>query len=713
MKRSIALLLTLTLCLGALCLTAAAANSNNPGAAAASTQSGSINYAIGAEYTISKNLLPLAFPDDADACFLPDYSGGNTYEFWGDTELTRLTDGRTVKGTELSTSGTLEGVTVALTGTNAIYEFIIDLGRTRTDISSVIIRGCRDGYSNGNSRGLNAETTLIYTSDEFGFWETRLDASYTKVELPDAPVIANHDSTEFNTENCDFIFTLAAPATGRYVRIITSSPAYVLQLDEIEVYGNSAAEINYGDVSGDNIINSLDAAQILKYDASLISLGADALAAADVSGDGIINSLDAAQVLKYDAELISGFPAQGVFDVPDVDQSEREYPTEVCGSWEATEEGITMIFTFNADGTGEVETLGIVMDMTWSVVNGKLNASASFLDETEEFLSNADYEVEGDTLTITQEGESVALTRSDGSSTEDVAIEGLFILSYVVADDDIYDPHDPRFEGYYDGHILEFAADGTGFTVINDEQYPFTYTNSSLIDESGDVISYDYDGISVSLYIDEFVFVYILEDYSVESPVPLGTYYVHSLITEDAIIDKEYISSLGYGDLYITFDADGTGEAYLDDLYTFTYEDGIITDEVGELIFYSFDGTYLFLDYGDGIFVYCAEEDSSTEIDVIPETYYIHHMIIEEEVYDLELLESLGMDNLYITFNADGTGQVYLDGLYTFVYNNGLIYDEYGDPINYSFDGDYVYLIADDTCIAFCIEAPAGVPASL
>ncbi len=67
-------------------------------------------------------------------------------------------------------------------------------------------------------------------------------------------------------------------------------------------------DILYGDVSGEGTVNSLDAAQILKLDAQLISLSDEALAAADVNDDGTVNSLDAAQVLKYDAQLIDVFP---------------------------------------------------------------------------------------------------------------------------------------------------------------------------------------------------------------------------------------------------------------------------------------------------------------------------------------------------------------------------------------------------------------------
>lgn len=62
-----------------------------------------------------------------------------------------------------------------------------------------------------------------------------------------------------------------------------------------------------GDINDDGLINSLDAAQILRFDAELISLAGASLAAADVNGDGTVNSLDASLILKYDASLITEF----------------------------------------------------------------------------------------------------------------------------------------------------------------------------------------------------------------------------------------------------------------------------------------------------------------------------------------------------------------------------------------------------------------------
>ncbi len=70
------------------------------------------------------------------------------------------------------------------------------------------------------------------------------------------------------------------------------------------------AEGMFGDVNGDGKSDNLDAAYVLKYDASLINLDALQLSMADVNADGIVNNLDAALILKYDADLINVFPAQ-------------------------------------------------------------------------------------------------------------------------------------------------------------------------------------------------------------------------------------------------------------------------------------------------------------------------------------------------------------------------------------------------------------------
>ncbi len=65
----------------------------------------------------------------------------------------------------------------------------------------------------------------------------------------------------------------------------------------------SADTINMGDVNTDGKVSSLDAAQVLKHDAKLITLKGEPLTAADFNSDGDVNSLDASKILKHDAGI--------------------------------------------------------------------------------------------------------------------------------------------------------------------------------------------------------------------------------------------------------------------------------------------------------------------------------------------------------------------------------------------------------------------------
>ena len=57
-----------------------------------------------------------------------------------------------------------------------------------------------------------------------------------------------------------------------------------------------------GDVNGDGLVDNIDAAQILRYDAGIIDLPKDRLAVADYNGDGFVDNMDAFQILKDDSK---------------------------------------------------------------------------------------------------------------------------------------------------------------------------------------------------------------------------------------------------------------------------------------------------------------------------------------------------------------------------------------------------------------------------
>ena len=86
-----------------------------------------------------------------------------------------------------------------------------------------------------------------------------------------------------------------------------------------------------GDTSCDGVVNSVDAALVLQFDAGLI-VSVPCAAVADISRDGSINSLDAAIILQYDAGLVrrcpvvQGEPAQGLVATLVLDGNQSTFP---------------------------------------------------------------------------------------------------------------------------------------------------------------------------------------------------------------------------------------------------------------------------------------------------------------------------------------------------------------------------------------------------
>ena len=67
--------------------------------------------------------------------------------------------------------------------------------------------------------------------------------------------------------------------------------------------------IVYGDMNGDGLINSTDAAIIYRYANGKISFTEAQIAAADVNGDSVVNSSDAALVYRMANGKLDVFPA--------------------------------------------------------------------------------------------------------------------------------------------------------------------------------------------------------------------------------------------------------------------------------------------------------------------------------------------------------------------------------------------------------------------
>lgn len=122
------------------------------------------------------------------------------------------------------------------------------------------------------------------------------------------------------TRNTDGTQTVVMPVTG-YVRnadgsgkaITLSAPAdknsAPVALFTFE-YAKTEPDVTYGDVNGDGIINSTDAAIVYRSVNGRYTLTDSQKLSADVNGDGAVNSTDAALIYRYTNGKMSKFPAE-------------------------------------------------------------------------------------------------------------------------------------------------------------------------------------------------------------------------------------------------------------------------------------------------------------------------------------------------------------------------------------------------------------------
>ena len=87
----------------------------------------------------------------------------------------------------------------------------------------------------------------------------------------------------------------------------------------------------------------------------------------------------------------------------------------IVGTWSVTEEDTTLTITFKEDNTGTVSALGGVLSVncTYEAKDGKLSITPdeSSSDLFDFNLSVGDYTIDGDKLTLTENGVSFTLTK--------------------------------------------------------------------------------------------------------------------------------------------------------------------------------------------------------------------------------------------------------------------------------------------------------------
>ncbi len=210
-----------------------------------------------------------------------------------------------------------DGATVMLACPNRTHTYTFPLGGMRS-VYSVVVRSATL-YGNKCMNVVRIELS----ADGLCWHSVPFEKAFISLDSVDGEslfdIVLSFDT--YNASYVRLVLDSTNPGNSYYPFEISyngsNAKGQYASFQEIEVIGNyntdgiDLATGRYGDVSNDGIVNSLDAAQVLKYDASLIMLEEGQLTLADVNGDGVVNSLDAAQILKYDALLIDNFPVEG------------------------------------------------------------------------------------------------------------------------------------------------------------------------------------------------------------------------------------------------------------------------------------------------------------------------------------------------------------------------------------------------------------------
>ncbi|MBQ3196203.1 MAG: phosphodiester glycosidase family protein [Clostridia bacterium] len=318
------------------------------------------NVALGKTYTITVDGGPIySFYETSKD---PRYYSALTADLQGK----KLTDG------EVGTEGTFnDNYTVGLrTGTSKLIEMIFDLGEVKeniefvrllhiidnagsfgkldgadisfsTDGTNYTLASCRvnsEAVTNTHYHNLTLQCNElasaryvkvsfltpkflfavgeieIFTSpediDESSEESSVEESSEAPVESSEAPIESSEAESSEDIEDSEVIESSECIESSETETESESSEASEPEESTEIESSDDIADVVYGDVNGDGNINSLDAAQVLRYDAQLAELTEAALIVADVNGDGDVNSLDAAQILKFDAQLIESFPVE-------------------------------------------------------------------------------------------------------------------------------------------------------------------------------------------------------------------------------------------------------------------------------------------------------------------------------------------------------------------------------------------------------------------
>lgn len=272
--------------------------------------------------------------------------------------------------------------------------------------------------------------------------------------------------------------------------------------------------------------------------------------------------------------------------------------------------------------------------------------------------------------------------------------------------------------GFTDSVYLNINSDGTGelamdvegvysltvdeenrtFKMDNGETLPYSTTDSKIVVTTNTDLILTFKKAGTTSDISSAI-AQILEN----KVCSIAGYYTLNRITNGSeVMDKAALDAAGMADgTYVSINADGTGEmAYADDgAYPITVDEAssIITDDVGESLPYTVDGSALTLHFPDDMTMVFEKQDSSAEAsdasaeggDLATVDYW-YGWIADEDDNTYDVWGVLGTDEAtgrpYLELFEDPDSDPVFSAFVSINYEAGLVTPEIGEDDAWLYD---------------------------
>ena len=309
----------------------------------------------------------------------------------------------------------------------------------------------------------------------------------------------------------------------------------------------------------------------------------------------------------------------------------------------------------------------------------------------------------------------------DEEEEEEDSIAGTYVLDSMEADGEEISAEDMADIGFDpETCYIVLEKDGTGTFALAGDTAEIEWDDETLTAE-GDSIEYTIKGDKLTIEIDYYKMTFKKTSKKISSEKPeepkepevrTETYELYAAISDGIVLNQSDLASAGMtaSNSYILLNNDGTAS------FTFMGE----TEQMGwnstgmwplsdatDVAAIEFDGDVLTITSDGFSMIFLLKGSNQVpEIDVTSEvvgTYYLYSMTMEGQTLTRTDLQAAGLDytSIYITFNADNTGELVYDGdAESFKWDEEVL-DDGIDEIPYTLDGDILTIESEGVKMSF------------